>query len=185
MVVRIAGRIMTRRLMGKASFMHLQDRSGQLQCYVRRDDLAEGVYADFKQWDLGDMVGWLRHLFKTKTGELSVHASEIFLLSKSLHPLPDKYHGLHDQEQRFRQRYLDLIANQEVRTLFRLRSQIICTVRDFLMQRDFLEVETPMMQAMAGGAAARPFATHHNALDMRCFYVGTRVVFEAFGGGWF
>ncbi len=160
---------MTRRVMGKASFAHLQDMSGRIQLYVRRDDLPEGMYAEFKKWDLGDVIGVEGSLFKTRTGELSVKTTSVRLLTKSLHPLPEKFHGLADQETRYRQRYLDLIMNDQVRHTFRLRSRIIEHIRHFLTDRDFLEVETPMMQAIPGGAAARPFVTHHNALDMQLF----------------
>jgi lysyl-tRNA synthetase class 2 len=165
----VAGRMMTRRIMGKASFAHLQDMSGRIQLYARRDDLPEGCYADFKRWDLGDIIGARGVLFKTKTGELSVHAHEIRLLAKALRPLPEKFHGLTDQETRYRQRYLDLMVNEETRALFRLRSAVIDYLRHFLNARGFLEVETPMMQAIPGGAAARPFLTHHNALDMQLY----------------
>jgi lysyl-tRNA synthetase, class II len=164
--VSMAGRMMTKRVMGKASFVHIQDMSGQMQLYVARDSLPEGVYAAFKKWDLGDILGVKGRLFKTKTGELSVFASEIRLLTKSLRPLPDKFHGLADQELRYRQRYLDLIANEDSRRVFSIRSKTISVLRSFLEARGFQEVETPMMQTLAGGAAARPFKTHHNALDM-------------------
>ncbi|MDR3477925.1 MAG: lysine--tRNA ligase [Gammaproteobacteria bacterium] len=164
--VKIAGRIMTRRMMGKASFVTLQDMSGRIQLYVRQDETPEGVYDDFKQWDLGDIIGAEGLLFKTKTGELSVRVSQIHLLTKSLRPLPDKYHGLTDQELRYRQRYLDLLVNETTRKTFLMRSKIVDVIRDFLKERNFLEVETPMMQVLAGGAAARPFVTHHNALDL-------------------
>ncbi|MCH9770724.1 MAG: lysine--tRNA ligase [Gammaproteobacteria bacterium] len=167
--VKIAGRMLTRRVMGKASFAHIQDMSGKMQLYVARDNLPEGVYAAFKRWDLGDIVGASGVLFRTKTNELSVKVTAIKLLTKSLRPMPDKFHGLADQEQRFRQRYLDLIANEEVREIFRVRSKIIGEVRRFLDSRSFVEVETPMMQAQAGGAIARPFMTHHNALDMELY----------------
>ena len=167
--VTIAGRMMSRRVMGKASFAHLQDVSGRIQVYVRRDDLAEGEYAEFKRWDLGDIVGASGVLFKTKTGELSLHVSELRLLTKSLRPLPEKFHGLADQETRYRQRYLDLIVNEESRRVFRTRTAVIDCLRNFLKARGFLEVETPMMQVLPGGAAARPFKTHHNALDMDLF----------------
>ncbi|MDX1901984.1 MAG: lysine--tRNA ligase [Gammaproteobacteria bacterium] len=164
--VSIAGRIMTRRLMGKASFFHVRDMSGKIQVYVRENELSAEKYEAFLHWDMGDIVGVKGHLFRTKTGELSVRATHIELLSKSLHPLPDKYHGLVDHETRYRQRYLDLIMNDETRDVFILRSKIIDGIRVFLKARDFMEVETPMMQVLPGGAAAKPFATHHNALDM-------------------
>ncbi len=165
--VRIAGRLMTRRVMGKAAFAHLQDMSGQMQLYVKRDDLPEGVYNEqFKLWDIGDIIGAEGVLFKTKTGELSVKVSQIRLLTKSLRPLPEKFHGLTDQETRYRQRYLDLIMNEESRHTFKIRSQTVSYIRRFFEERGFLEVETPMMQVIPGGATARPFVTHHNALDM-------------------
>lgn len=164
--VRIAGRMMARRIMGKASFAHLQDVSGRIQIYVRRDDLPEGVYQAFRKWDLGDIVGVEGFVFRTRTGELSVHAESIRLLTKSLRPLPEKWHGLTDMETRYRQRYVDLIVNEKSRETFRTRSAIIAYVRSFFIERDFLEVETPMMQPIPGGAVARPFRTHHNALDM-------------------
>ena len=164
--VKVGGRLMTRRVMGKASFAHMQDISGRLQLYVRRDDLPEGVYAEFKKWDIGDIVGAEGILFKTKTGELSVKVDAIRLLTKSLRPLPEKFHGLADQETRYRQRYLDLITNEASRDTFRLRSRIVDYIRRFLTDRDYLEVETPMMQPIPGGAVARPFITHHNALGM-------------------
>ncbi len=164
--VKIAGRMMTRRLMGKASFMHIQDMSGRIQLYIKQDDVTPAVYDVFKQWDLGDIIGAEGILFKTKTGELSVKVKKIQLLSKAVRPLPDKFHGLTDHETRYRQRYLDLIANEETRDVFMMRSKILDIIRTFLKERDFLEVETPMMQVMAGGAAATPFVTHHHALDM-------------------
>ena len=162
----VAGRMMTRRVMGKASFAHLQDSSGRIQIYVRRDDLPEGVYAEFKKWDAGDILGVEGFVFRTRTGELSVHAESIRLLVKSLHPMPEKWHGLTDVETRYRQRYVDLIVNEETRETFRTRSRIVDYVRRFFIDRGFLEVETPMMQPIPGGAVARPFRTHHNALDM-------------------
>lgn len=164
--VKLAGRIMTRRLMGKASFTHIQDMSGRMQLYVRQEDVTPEVYEQFKHWDLGDIIGVEGHLFKTKTGELSVKAQKIILLTKSIRPLPDKYHGLTDIEARYRQRYLDLIANDESRRIFIARSKINDCIREFLKARQFLEVETPMMHVLAGGAAAKPFITHHHALDM-------------------
>lgn len=167
--VKVAGRIMARRLMGKVSFMHIQDMSGRMQIYITRDNLPEGVYASFRTWDLGDIIGVEGVLFKTKTGELSVKAEQIRLLTKALRPMPDKFHGLHDQEQRFRQRYLDLIVNESSRQIFLIRSQLIAQIRHFLDNRGFIEVETPMIQPLPGGAAARPFETHHNAMDMDLF----------------
>jgi len=165
--VSVAGRMMTRRIMGKAAFAHLQDMSGQIQVYVRRDDLPEGVYNDgFKHWDNGDILGATGQLFKTKTGELSIKVNSIRLLTKCLRPLPEKFHGLSDQETRYRQRYLDLITNEDTRRTFRLRSAVVSHIRRFLEERGFLEVETPMMHAIPGGATARPFTTHHNALNM-------------------
>lgn len=165
-VVNIAGRVMTRRLMGKASFTHVQDMTGKMQVYLRNADLPEGRYEEFKKWDLGDIIGVSGYVFKTKTGELSVHADDVKLLTKSLRPLPDKFHGLSDKESCYRQRYLDLIANEQTRKNFLIRSQVVEGIRRFLTERRFLEVETPMMQLMPGGAAAKPFATYHNALDL-------------------
>jgi lysyl-tRNA synthetase class 2 len=164
--VKVAGRIMTRRLMGKASFVHLQDMSGRIQLYVRQDEISPEVYEDFLQWDLGDIIGVEGKLFKTKTGELSVRVKQIVLLTKSLRPLPDKYHGLTDQELRYRQRYLDLMTNEATRKTFLIRTRIVDGIREFLNHHGYLEVETPMMQVLPGGAAARPFVTHHNVLDM-------------------
>lgn len=167
--VKIGGRIMLRRLMGKASFVHLQDMSGRIQAYLREDDLPEGSYDKFKQWDLGDIIGIEGVLFKTKTGELSIKAKKIQLLSKSLRPLPDKFHGLADHELRYRQRYLDLLVNEDSRRIFQTRAKLIDGIRRFLNQRGYLEVETPMMHPVPGGALAKPFTTHHNALDMDLF----------------
>ncbi len=165
--VKVAGRIMTRRIMGKASFCHIQDMSGKLQLYVTRDTLPEGFYNEqFKKWDIGDIVGAEGELFKTKVGELSVRVDDIRLLTKALRPLPEKFHGVADQEIKYRQRYLDLIMSDDSRKTFLIRSKIVAYIRQFLADRDFLEVETPMMQAIPGGATARPFETHHNALDM-------------------
>ena len=167
--VRIAGRVMTRRLMGKASFVHLQDSSGRLQVYVQRDVLGEADYDDFKRLDLGDIVGVTGALFRTKTGELTVRADAVRLLTKSLRPLPDKWHGLQDAERRHRQRYLDLIVNDEARRTFAIRSALVTGLREWFVGEGFLEVETPLMQPMPGGAVARPFVTHHNALDMTLY----------------
>ncbi|MEK9495973.1 lysine--tRNA ligase [Photorhabdus sp. P32] len=165
--VTVGGRMMTRRIMGKASFVTLQDMGGRIQLYVARDDLPEGIYNEqFKKWDLGDILGARGKLFKTKTGELSIHCTELRLLTKALRPLPDKFHGLADQETRYRQRYLDLIANDESRKTFQIRSQVLSALRSFMVSKGFMEVETPMMQVIPGGAAARPFTTHHNALDI-------------------
>ena len=163
--VTIAGRMMFKRIMGKASFCNLSDRYGSMQCYVARDSIGEEAYADFKKYDVGDVIGVKGFVFKTKTGEISVHAEEVTLLTKSLRPLPEKYHGLKDTEARYRQRYLDLIMNQDVRSTFEKRSQILKEIRSFLAEKDFMEVETPLLVENAGGAAARPFFTHYNALD--------------------
>ena len=163
--VTIAGRMMFKRIMGKASFCNLSDRYGSIQCYVARDSIGEEAYADFKKYDVGDVIGVKGYVFKTKTGEISVHAEEVTLLTKSLRPLPEKYHGLKDTEARYRQRYLDLIMNQDVRNTFEKRSQILKEIRSFLAEKDFMEVETPLLVENAGGAAARPFFTHYNALD--------------------
>ncbi|MEQ1974534.1 lysine--tRNA ligase [Xenorhabdus sp. SGI240] len=165
--VTVAGRMMTRRIMGKASFATLQDMGGRIQIYVSRDDLPEGIYnTQFKKWDLGDILGARGKLFKTQTGELSIHCTELRLLTKALRPLPDKFHGLADQETRYRQRYLDLISNDESRKAFQIRSRVMSALRSFMIQKGFMEVETPMMQSIPGGASARPFITHHNALDI-------------------
>ncbi|QWF69985.1 lysine--tRNA ligase [Methylomonas paludis] len=168
--VKLAGRMMTRRIMGKASFCHLQDMSGQIQIYVARDNLPESVYNDqFKKWDIGDILGAEGTLFKTKVGELSVRVDHLRLLTKALRPLPEKFHGIADQEIKYRQRYLDLIMSQETRNTFVIRTKIIAYIRQFLIEREFLEVETPMMQVIPGGATARPFTTYHNALDMQLY----------------
>ncbi|MGI6205834.1 MAG: lysine--tRNA ligase [Anaerovoracaceae bacterium] len=163
--VSIAGRIMSKRIMGKASFIDLLDRDGKIQCFVARDNLGADEYAIFKKYDVGDIVGVKGEVFKTKTGEITVRVKELVLLSKSLQVLPEKFHGLQDTDMRYRQRYVDLIMNPEVRDTFRKRSQIISAIRKFLAERDFMEVETPILVTNAGGAAARPFETHHNALD--------------------
>ena len=157
---------MSKRVMGKASFANIQDRNGNIQSYVSKNDIGEESYADFKKYDIGDIVGIKGFVFKTKTGEISVHAQEVVLLSKSLQILPEKFHGLKDQELRYRQRYMDLIVNPEVKDTFLKRSAIIKEIRNFLDNRGYVEVETPVLQTIAGGAAARPFITHHNALDI-------------------
>lgn len=164
-VVSIAGRIMSKRVMGKASFMNVQDKLGNIQSYVQRDVLGEEPYKEFKKYDIGDIIGIKGEVFKTHAGEISVRASEITLLSKCLQVLPEKYHGLTDTDTRYRQRYVDLMMNPEVRDTFIKRSLIIREIRNFLDGRDFIEVETPVLTKNAGGAAARPFMTHHNSLD--------------------
>ena len=163
--VSIAGRMMSKRIMGKASFCNVQDLKGSIQSYVARDNLGEEFYADFKKMDIGDIVGIVGEVFKTKTGEISIHATSVTLLSKSLQVLPEKFHGLTNTDMRYRQRYVDLIMNQDVKDTFIKRSHIIRTIRNYLDARGFLEVETPMLVSNAGGAAARPFETHFNALD--------------------
>ena len=164
--VQIAGRIVGKRVMGKASFMHLLDRDGKIQVYVKRDDVGTDEYADFKKYDIGDIVGVTGFVFRTQTGEVSVHAKAIVLLSKSLLPLPEKFHGLKDQDLRYRQRYVDLIVNPEVKRNFVIRSQFIKFLRNYLDNMNYIEVETPVLNTIAGGAAARPFVTHHNTLDI-------------------
>ena len=164
--VRIAGRMMSRRVMGKASFMDLQDSTGRLQVYVRRDDVGEEDYADFKKWDIGDVLGVEGTVFRTQKGEISVHTTHIKLLSKSLLPLPEKFHGLRDTDTRYRQRYVDLIVNPEVRDTFYKRSRILTEIRRYLDEKGFLEVDTPILVPLEIGASARPFVTHHNTLDM-------------------
>ena len=164
--VRIAGRMMSRRVMGKASFMDLLDSTGRLQVYVRRDDVGEEDYADFKKWDIGDILGVEGTVFRTQKGEISVHTTHIKLLSKSLLPLPEKFHGLRDTDTRYRQRYVDLIVNPEVRDTFYKRSRILTEIRRYLDEKGFLEVDTPILVPLEIGASARPFVTHHNTLDM-------------------
>ncbi len=165
----VAGRMMLKRVMGKASFATLQDATGRIQIYVVRDDVGEDAYAAFKHWDLGDIVAAEGHLFKTKTGELSIHATSVRLLTKSLRPLPDKFHGMQDQELKYRQRYVDLIMDEAARARFAARSQTLAAVRAFMTEAGFMEVETPMLHPIPGGANAKPFVTHHNALDQQMF----------------
>ena len=166
---RVGGRMMLKRVMGKASFATLQDASGRIQVYVTRDSVGEDVYAAFKHWDLGDIVGAEGRMFKTRTGELSLHATSIRLLTKSLRPMPDKFHGVADQEVKYRQRYVDLMTDEEARKRFVARSKAVSGIREFMVQHGFLEVETPMLHPIPGGANAKPFVTHHNALDQEMF----------------
>ena len=167
--VDIAGRMMLKRVMGKASFATLQDATGRFQVYITRDDVGEEAYAAFKHWDLGDIVAAEGYLFKTRTGELSIHATSIRMLTKSLRPMPDKFHGMQDQELKYRQRYVDLMTDEDARKRFVARSKAIGGMRDFMVQNGFLEVETPMLHPIPGGANAKPFVTHHNALDQDMF----------------
>ncbi len=167
--VKVAGRLMAKRVMGKASFAQLQDMSGRIQLFLQRDSLPDGVYQAFKGWDIGDIIAAEGTIFKTRTGELSVRADTIRMLTKSLRPLPEKFHGLTDQETRYRQRYVDLIMNETSRATFRMRSGIVQFIREYLNGQGYLEVETPMMQVIPGGATARPFTTFHNALEMDLF----------------
>ncbi|MDR0841605.1 MAG: lysine--tRNA ligase [Christensenellaceae bacterium] len=164
--VRVAGRMMSKRIMGKASFAHLLDEKGGIQFYLRREDVGEEAYAAFKAYDIGDIVGVMGSVFKTRTGEVSIHVQELTLLAKSLRPLPEKYHGLKDPELRYRQRFVDLIVNPEVRQTFIKRSRIIAEIRSRLNAQGFIEVETPVLNTTASGASARPFVTHHNTLDL-------------------
>ncbi|MFT5770017.1 MAG: lysyl-tRNA synthetase class 2, partial [Lysobacterales bacterium] len=167
----IAGRMMAKRVMGKIAFVSLKDASGSIQLVVQRDNLPEGAYQQFKQWDIGDLIAAKGAMFRTQKGELSLKLSELRLLVKSLRPLPEKWHGLTDKETRYRRRYVDLIMNDDTRNIFRIRSKVISYIRAFMEapERQFLEVETPMMHPIPGGAAARPFVTHHNALDLEMF----------------
>ena len=165
-IVSVAGRMVSRRIMGKASFCHILDNEGTIQLYVKRDEIGEEQYAEFKTWDIGDIIGGTGEVFRTHMGEISVRLTSITLLSKSLLPLPEKFHGLRDLETRYRQRYVDLIANPEVKNTFVIRSRLMKAIRDFLDNRGYVEVETPILNTIAGGANARPFITHHNALDI-------------------
>jgi len=166
---RVAGRMMLKRVMGKASFATVQDQTGRIQIYVTRDAIGEEAYAAFKHWDLGDIIGAEGKLFKTRTGELSLHVSSVRLLTKSLRPMPDKFHGIADQEVKYRQRYVDLMTDEEARKRFVARSKAIAGIREFMVKADFLEVETPMLHPIPGGANAKPFVTHHNALDQAMY----------------
>jgi lysyl-tRNA synthetase, class II len=168
-MAKVAGRMMLKRVMGKASFATIQDATGRIQVYVTRDDVGEDLYALFKHWDLGDIVGVEGHLFKTRTGELSIHATSIRMLTKSLRPMPDKFHGVADQEVKYRQRYVDLMTDEAARKRFAARSKAVSGIREFMVQHGFLEVETPMLHPIPGGANAKPFVTHHNALDQEMF----------------
>ncbi|HEY0820251.1 MAG TPA: amino acid--tRNA ligase-related protein, partial [Rhizobacter sp.] len=167
--VTVAGRLMLKRVMGKASFGTLQDGSGRIQLFVARDNLGDEVYGQFKHWDLGDIVGAVGTLFKTRTGELSIKVTTLRLLTKSLRPLPDKFHGMTDQEQKYRQRYVDLITDEDARARFAARSKALASIRQFMVEHHFMEVETPMLHPIPGGANAKPFVTHHNALDQDMF----------------
>lgn len=165
----VAGRMMLKRVMGKASFATLQDSTGRIQIYLERNSLGEDIYDAFKQWDIGDIIAIQGHIFKTNKGELSIHATQARVLAKSLRPLPDKFHGISDQELRYRQRYVDLIMTEQTRDTFMARSKAISAIRQTMVEAGFLEVETPMLHGIPGGAAAKPFVTHHNALDMEMF----------------
>ena len=168
-VAKVAGRMMLKRVMGRASFATLQDSTGRIQIYIKGEDVGEDVYASFKHWDLGDIVAAKGTIFKTKTGELSIHATSVRLLTKSLRPMPDKFHGIHDQEVKYRQRYVDLMMDETARKRFVARSNAVSGIREFMVAHKFLEVETPMLHPIPGGANAKPFTTHHNALDQEMF----------------
>ncbi len=167
--VKVAGRMMLKRVMGKASFATLQDKSGRIQLFISKENIGEELYDAFKKWDMGDILAATGVLFKTRTGELSVKVSELRLLTKSLRPLPEKFHGLSDHETRYRQRYVDLIVSEETRNTFKARSNIVAAIRNFMLNSEFMEVETPMLHPIPGGASAKPFITHHNALDMQMY----------------
>src|SRR5512139_242114 len=167
--VAVAGRMMLKRVMGKASFATVQDMSGRIQLFISNDITGEAAHGEFKHYDLGDILGATGVLFKTKTGELSVRVTQVRLLTKALRPLPEKFHGLTDQEQKYRQRHVDLITNDDSRKVFITRTKIIQAIRDFFVRHDYLEVETPMMHPIPGGASAKPFVTHHNALDLQMY----------------
>ena len=168
-IVKLAGRLRSKRIMGKASFAHISDESGQIQLYLQRDQLADGIYEEFKKYDFGDIVGVEGTVFHTRTGELSIRVNQIRLLVKSLHPLPEKYHGLTDVEIRYRQRYLDLMVNEDSREVFRRRAATVKALRRFLDERDYIEIESPITLAIPGGANARPFITHHHTHDMQLY----------------
>jgi lysyl-tRNA synthetase, class II len=184
--VKISGRMMLKRVMGKASFATLQDKSGRIQLFISKENIGEEIYDAFKRWDLGDILAAEGVLFKTKTGELSVKVSQLRLLTKSLRPLPEKFHGLADQEIKYRQRYVDLIVSEETRQTFIDRSKIVAAIRNFMISHEFLEVETPMLHPIPGGATAKPFKTHHNALDMSMVLrIAPEPLFETSGCGRF